>query len=75
MKIVVVGQPDDVRGAVLAGATYCRSLQEALADPGVGLIFSHEPCADERVVLLPEGEGGEADAAAGQHPGRVRRHS
>ena len=70
MKIVVVGGGEDGRGAALAGAAVCRTLGEALADPEAGLIFSREPHADPRVVLLPEGG---SDAAAGQRRGGGRR--
>jgi hypothetical protein len=59
MKIVLIGDADDVRGALLAGASFCRTREEASADPEVGLIL--------------EPEKGDDDAAAGQ-PGRgVRR--
>jgi hypothetical protein len=70
VKIVVLGHPDDVRGALLAGATFCRTIEEALADPEVGLIVSDAASEDSRVLSFPKGG---SDAAAGQHRGGGRR--
>jgi len=67
MKIVVLGDADDVRGALLAGASFCRTLEEALADPEVGLILAPE--GGERVTALPKGG---SDAAARQPTSGVR---
>lgn len=82
MKIVVLGSPDDVRGATLAGATGAtpadrRQLARALAAAAVDLVL----VAPELAALLPSRSdaivmpGGDDDADAGERGRRGGRRA